>query len=176
MSTAPERETHPSLAAIYTAHQAQLLAHLTRLVADRALAEDLCQETFLKALRHWEQRDEIANITAWLYRIATNTAYDHLRRRRRICFSSLEPAAPALRDEGAMEARLSEQDRVRRTLAQLTPDARRLLVLCIHAGHSTRELADALDCSDAAVRLRLFRARARFRQIYAELATLHGNQ
>ena len=174
MPTPPERESRPSLAAVYTAHQAQLLAHLTRLVADRALAEDLCQETFLKALRHWEQRDEIANITAWLYRVATNTAYDYLRRRRRISFSPLEPAAPVLYDEGAMEARLSEQDPVRRALAQLAPEARHLL-LCIHAGHSTRELADALACSDAAVRLRLFRARARFRQIYAELDCVFYN-
>jgi RNA polymerase sigma-70 factor (ECF subfamily) len=159
---------HLTIEALYEAHQAPLLAYLTRLVTDRTLAEDLCQETFLKALRHWEQRGQIANITAWLYRIATNTAYDHLRRRKRISFSSLAQAAPALHDDGMMESRLHEQEPVRRTLAQLTPGARNLL-LCIHAGHSTHEIAAALDCSSAAVRLRVFRARERFRKIYREI-------
>jgi RNA polymerase sigma-70 factor (ECF subfamily) len=169
MHPAPAPDLHATLGAIYEAHRAQLLAHLTRLVADRTLAEDLYQETFLKALRHWDQCDRIANVTAWLYRIATNTAYDHLRRRRRITFSSLDPAAPALHDEGAMESRLHEQEPIQRALARLSPDARRLLILCVHAGHTTQELAAALACSDAAVRLRLFRARARFRRIYREI-------
>ena len=169
MPIASDSNRYPTLEALYESHQAMLLAHLTRLVADRALAEDLCQETFLKALRHWEQRGQIANMTAWLHRIATNTAYDHLRRRKRIVFSPLAQAAPTLHDDGMMEARLDEQEPVRRALAQLTPDARHLL-LCIHAGHSTQEMAAALACSDAAVRLRVFRARERFRKIYREMS------
>jgi RNA polymerase sigma-70 factor (ECF subfamily) len=169
MALVLERDTHAAFETIYETHQTALLAHLTRLVSDRALAEDLCQETFLKALRHWERRAEIANITAWLYRVATNTAYDHLRRRKRVIFAPLEPAAPALCDADTMEARLDEQEPVRRALARLSPDARRLLILCVHAGHTTQELAAALECSDAAIRLRLFRARARFRKLYSEL-------
>jgi RNA polymerase sigma-70 factor, ECF subfamily len=161
---------HPTIESLYETHQGALLGHLTRLVGERALAEDLCQETFLKALRHWDQRDQIDNITAWLYRIATNTAYDYLRRKRRIAFAPLERAAPALHDVDTMEARVDAQEPVRRVLAQLSPEARRLLVLCVHAGHSTQEVAAVLDCSDAAVRLRLFRARARFRKIYGEIS------
>ncbi len=168
MSIAPEREGRPSLAALYESHRGALLAHLTRLVDDRALAEDLCQETFLKALRHWEQPTPIANPTAWLYRIATNTAYDQLRRRRRLSMASLDTSLQA--GDSAAESQLHEQEPVRSALAQLSPDARRLLILCVHAGHSTREVAAALACSETAVRLRLFRARERFRKIYLEIS------
>jgi RNA polymerase sigma-70 factor (ECF subfamily) len=156
-----------ALAMLYETHRGALLAHLTRLVDDRGLAEDLCQDTFLKALCHWEQHAEIANMTAWLYRIATNTAYDQLRRRRRIVFASLGAGVRPF-DDRVVESRLAEQEPVRQVLARLSPGARHLL-LCIYAGHTTREVAAVLECSDAAVRLRLFRARRRFREIYAAI-------
>ena len=69
---------------LYEEYQRPVLAYLTRLVSDREAAEDLCQETFIKAMRGWEGRDPTASVAAWVYRIATNTAYDYLRRRRRI--------------------------------------------------------------------------------------------
>src|SRR5213593_2645091 len=65
----------------YEEYQRPVLAYLTRLVSDREAAEDLCQETFIKAMRGWEGRDPSASVAAWIYRIATNTAYDYLRRR-----------------------------------------------------------------------------------------------
>lgn len=156
---------------LYQAHYGALLAHLTRLVGDHMTAEDLCQETFVKALRGWSERAEILNLGAWLYRIATNTAYDHLRRRRRIQFTPLS-AVPEPHDPlEQLEARLYAQEPVRQALAALPAESRRVLLLASLAGHSAREIAAALDCSDAAVRLRLFRARARFRKLYLQGAS-----
>src|SRR5215216_4518534 len=54
---------------LYEEYQRPLLAYLTRVVSDREAAEDLCQETFIKALRGWEQRDPSASVAAWVYRI-----------------------------------------------------------------------------------------------------------
>ena len=129
----------------------------------------LCHETFLKAFRSWDQQTELVNGNAWLRRIATNTAYDYLRRRRRIHFTPLDEAIQPPNGAHSMESRLHEQEPVRRVLAQLSPQARRLL-LYTSAGHSTGELAAALECSDTAVRLRLFRARRQFRQAYRALS------
>jgi RNA polymerase sigma-70 factor (ECF subfamily) len=158
--------THAAIEALYRAQHGPLLAHLVRLVGDPSAAEDLCHETFLKALRTWDRQAEILNADAWLRRIATNTAYDYLRRRRRIQFAPLDEAT---QPHGAsMESRLHEQEPVWRVLAQLSPPARQLL-LCANAGHSTEELAAALKCSDTAVRLRLFRARQQFRRAYSAL-------
>jgi RNA polymerase sigma-70 factor (ECF subfamily) len=162
-----ERDTLAGAAieALYRAQHATLLAYLMRLVGERAAAEDLCHETFLKALRGWDQHAEVANPSAWLRRIATNTAYDYLRRRRRIRFAPLDETTRPPDAADSIESRLHEQEPVRRVLAQLSPQARRLL-LCASAGHSTEELAAALECTGAAVRLRLFRARQQFRRAY----------
>src|SRR5581483_6847706 len=101
----PAHQNETAIEKMYTAHQQALLAHLTRLLGDRMAAEDLCQETFLKVLRSWSNQAEIANAGAWLYRIATNTAYDYLRRRKRIQFTPLSEVPHALGAE-SMEARL----------------------------------------------------------------------
>ena len=163
-----EFHSHPSatVESLYEAYHGLVLAHLTRLVDDRSTAEDLCQETFLKVLRAWEAGAAIVNVSAWLYRIATNTAYDHLRRRRCIHFTPLCEAMQSPTGAHSMETRLNEQEPVQRTLAQLPTQYRMLLLLRDGAGHSTEEIADALGCSHNAVRLRLFRARERFRQVY----------
>jgi RNA polymerase sigma-70 factor (ECF subfamily) len=164
-STEHDSCTATAIEALYRAQHATLLTYLTRLVGDRAAAEDLCHEAFLKALRGWNQQIRIANPSAWLRRIATNTAYDYLRRCRRIHFAPLDEATRPADAADAIESRLHEQEPVRRVLAQLSPQARRLL-LWASAGHSTEELAAALECSDVAVRLRLFRAREQFRRAY----------
>ncbi len=161
----PTDQDETAIEKMYTAHHQALLAYLTRLLGDRMAAEDLCQETFLKVVRSWGNQPEIANTGAWLYRIATNTAYDYLRRRKRIQFTPLSELAPVLSAD-SMETRLHEQEPVQRALAQLPAESRRLLVLSSYAGHDTHEIAAALACSDSAVRLRLFRARARFRKMY----------
>ena len=167
-------QPNPTIEALYETHHRALLAHLVRLVADPMAAEDLCQETFLKALRAWSEQPPIVNAQAWLYRIATNTAYDYLRRRKRIQFTSLSATPEMVGSGESMESRMHEQEPVQRVLAQMPPEARRLLVLASFAGHSADELATALDCSAAAVRLRLFRARERFRRIYLQASVSRG--
>lgn len=163
-----ENRTHAGayIEMLYEEYQRPILSHLTRLVGDRETAEDLCQETFIKALRAWEGRDPTASVAAWLYRIATNTAYDHLRRRRRIRFTTLLDADQPPTGEHSMESRLDEREPVQNALAQLPAMYRLPLLLHSCEGHSTQEIADALGCSNSAVKTRLFRARDRFRQIY----------
>jgi RNA polymerase sigma-70 factor (ECF subfamily) len=151
---------------LYEEYQRSLLAYLTRLVSDREAAEDLCQETFIKALRGWSERDPSASVGAWLYRIATNTAYDYLRRRRRIRFMPLVDIEPPPNGDHTMESRLDEGEPVHRALEQLPPMYRLPLVLHSCEGRSTQEIADALGVSNSAVKTRLFRARERFREVY----------
>ena len=148
---------------LYHEHRRPLLAYLARLVDDREAAEDLCQETFLKALRSWARHDPAASPVAWLYRIATNTAYDHLRRRRRALITSLGEVDVLA---GGNAVGLDEGEGVRQALAQLPARYRVPLLLYTCAGHSLQEIADALGCSHAAVKMRLLRARERFRQVY----------
>ena len=98
-------QSSSTVEALYATYHGPVLTHLKRLVDDQATAEDLCQETFLKVLRAWESGAPIVNVSAWLYRIATNTAYDHLRRRRCIHFTPLSEALPAPSGASAAGAR-----------------------------------------------------------------------
>jgi RNA polymerase sigma-70 factor (ECF subfamily) len=154
-----------SVECLYREHRRPLLAYLARVVGDREAAEDLCQETFLKALRSWARHDPAANPVAWLYRIATNTAYDYLRRRRRAAVAPLVEV-DTLAGGHASGLGLGEGEGVRHALAQLPARYRVPLLLHTCAGHSLTEIADALGCSHAAVKMRLLRARERFRQVY----------
>jgi RNA polymerase sigma-70 factor, ECF subfamily len=154
-----------SIECLYQEHRRPIQGYLARLIDDREAAEDLCQETFLKALRSWEQHDPSASPVAWLYRIATNTAYDHLRHRRRAVLTPLAEDL-ALSSDHAPELRLDEREPVRRALALLPAHYRVPLLLQVCAGHSLNEIADALGCTSSAVKMRLLRARERFRQVY----------
>jgi RNA polymerase sigma-70 factor, ECF subfamily len=152
-------DTHAQVEQLYMTHHRPITAYLARIVGDHDAAEDLCHETFLKALRAWPQHDPQASAVGWLYRIASNAAYDSLRRRRAQRCTSLEAAAAASSDgEAALVAAAS----IRTALARL-PTSYRLPLMLAANGYTTGELAGALRCSVTAVRMRLHRARARLR-------------
>ncbi len=154
-----------SIESLYQTHHRPLVAYLTRLVRDRATAEDLCQETFLKVMRGWASRRSTVTTTAWLYRIATNAAYDHLRRQR-ASFTPLTDADWLPSAAYSQESQLDVTELVQRTLARLPACYRMLLILYICQGYGLDEIAATLGCSRNAVKMRLSRARQRFQQVY----------
>jgi len=152
---------------LFRDHHVEIYVYLCRLVGDRHQAEDLAQDAFLKAYKALTRLPKDANTRAWLYRIATNTALDWLRRRRLISWLPLferdnHPAARTSFSEASLESVA-----VQRTLARLAARYRVPLVLYGCQGLSTREIAEVLEISPGAVKTRLFRARVRFRQLYA---------
>lgn len=166
LATEPTISAQSSIENLYQMYQRQILAYLIRMVNDRETAEDLCQETFIKAFRGWAQHNPEASTVAWLYRIATNTAYDYLRRKQRIRFMPLIEAESVVGSASTIESYLDEGEPVHHALAQIPQHYRVPLVLHTCEGRSTQEIADALGCSNSAVKTRLFRARERFRQVY----------
>ncbi len=151
---------------LFREYYGDILAYLYRLVGERKQAEDLTQDTFVKAYRALPDLAADANQRAWLYRIGTNTALDWLRRRRLIAWLPLleGDAHPLVRTSFA-ETSL-EGVAVQRALAQLSARYRVPLVLFACQGLSTQEIAEILHISRGAVKTRLFRARKKFRRIY----------
>jgi RNA polymerase sigma-70 factor (ECF subfamily) len=141
--------------------------YLCRLVSDRQQAEDLAQDAFVKAYRALGRLPAGANVRAWLYRIATNTALDWLRRRRLIAWLPLfeRDSHPATQLSFADES--LESVAVQRALSRLPLRYRAPLVLYACQGFSTQEIADVLKISQGAVKTRLFRAREKFRRLYS---------
>ena len=158
-------DTHMSFTELYECYQPAILAYLRGIVGQHQLAEDLCQETFLKVLRHWEQRDQSQLPAPWLYRIARNTAYDEFRLAYRRCNVPLfdtrnVPSSERLAEEVELRAA------VWATLDQLPAHERVPLVMQVIGGCNLREIARVVGCSENGVKSRLFRSRAHFQQIY----------
>jgi RNA polymerase sigma-70 factor (ECF subfamily) len=156
------------IADFYQQYQRPLLAYLTQIVRDRDTAEELCQDSFVKVLRHWPQRDQQQDVRAWLYRIATNTAYDELRRwRRRTCIA-LSDTWDIVDERSDVETQMIEADAVRAALTQLPAHEQVPLTMQVYEDRPLSEIATSMDCSISAVKSRLRRARTHFQAVYQE--------
>ena len=156
MPAAPEAQ--PGIEALFRAHAQELGRYLVAMVRDRALAEDLLQDTFHDALRAQEQLPRIENERAWLYGIARHRALRALRRGRRFQRAVVRLAGSReVTSEGdeALVALLDLLDR------DLSPDVRALVLLRYVHGFRAAELAEMTGLSPEAVRQRLARGRAR---------------
>jgi RNA polymerase sigma factor (sigma-70 family) len=158
-------------------HQRPLLRYLCRLVHRADVGQDLCQETLLRAWRRLADFDPDRPLAPWLYRIATNLALNFLQRSAwRFLPLFLRSGAdgdtgPELELEAEDETaedllvRQADIEQVQRALGRLEPVHRAPLLLYYGEELSCRELAEALEVSEAAAKVRLFRARARLKRL-----------
>jgi RNA polymerase sigma factor (sigma-70 family) len=154
----PDHLEYVDLATLYEHYNVRIRAFITRITSDHEAAEDLCQDTFLKALRNWHRRRHSGSTIAWLYEIARNTAYDHLRRRQGIVMTALQCVDDDASDDQI--ARLHPD--LPQAFAQLNPRTRQALLL-FYAGYRTQEIAAMAGTSDSAIKHLIVRGRARLR-------------
>ena len=151
-------------AQLFEQYHAPILNYLHRMVSDRALAEDLTQDTFIKAYNALPRTKPDLAFKAWLYRIATNTAISHLRRGKIIKW------LPFLTDRETpdehIEKSVTRKMDINQALAKLPQHYATALLLRHYQGLSLAETAQALDVTENAAKLRLFRARKAFAQVY----------
>jgi len=157
-----------------------VLTVILRLVGDLALAEDLSQETFLKAFRHLARFDPERRLASWLFTIAHNTALDHLRRRRPSQVSIEASGEPAYEQEGLAipaPAHLAPdlaaaggelRSAVERALDGLRPAYREVLVLRLQEGLSYDEICAVTGLPMGTVKIHLHRARKRLAESLRE--------
>lgn len=133
----------------------RMLGYATRLLGDRAEAEDVAQEAMLRLWRiapDWRQGE--ARVTTWLYRVVTNLCTDRQRMRQRRRLSALEDAPDVEDGAPSAEAGLIEADRLaalNAALAQL-PDRQREAVVLRHIeGLTNPEIAAVMDIGIEAV-------------------------
>jgi RNA polymerase sigma-70 factor (ECF subfamily) len=151
---------------LFEQYHTAVFAYLYRLVGDREWAHDLTQETFLRLFRARNRLPQVENRRAWIYRIATNLAFNALKRHRRFAWLPWRSADVAYLTAPDPTQESDRSLAVARALAQLPPHYRAPLLLHSHYGFSVREVARALNISKGAVKTRLYRAREMFRQVY----------
>jgi RNA polymerase sigma-70 factor (ECF subfamily) len=163
-------------ARLVDAYSPQVYRLALKILNDPQDAEDVLQETFLKALRAVASFEGRSSLSTWLYRIAVNEALMALRRRKGIVVSiddekedddgQSEPVEIVdwcclpERDLLSVEARLS----LDQAIETLSPALRAVFVLRDIQGLSVKETAEALEVSEAVVKTRLLRARLKLRE------------
>lgn len=138
-----------------------------RLVGDRQEAEDVAQEAYLRVHRGLAGFRGDAQFETWLYRIVSNAAMSHLRKRRRFgdlvmdsSEESREPPSPIRVAEEAVD-----RDFFAKALEALPPSLRVVVILKDVYGLSCREIGDQIGVSEGAVKVRLHRARKRLKEM-----------
>jgi RNA polymerase sigma-70 factor (ECF subfamily) len=147
----------------------RIFLQIYRIVGNVDDAQDLTQETFIKALQRQEQIKDLDKSAHWLSRIATNTAIDFLRRHGRLNFSDIsqlaEPLATEPDDSPERVLLRSEHSAyLAGGLETLSSRERTALVLRDVDGLSGKEVAKVLNCSEATVRSHIANARTKFRK------------
>ena len=157
---------------IFEEYSAPIYNYVLRMVGDPDRAADVTQDTFIKAYRKLETVTDAAATRSWLYRIATNTAIDDMRRRKMLTrmgdeqpqFVNRPDHRPGPEAE-VMAATLDE--RVQRALLMLRPNYRQCLLLSDLEDMSAQQIGEVMGLSYAAVRTLLCRARAEMRRALA---------
>jgi RNA polymerase sigma-70 factor (ECF subfamily) len=133
-------------------------------------ADDITQETFIKVWKHLKRYDEHRSFTAWLFRIARNTAIDWVRRRRDHAFSDFErddgsnALTETLVDDALLPDVLADQAQdfifLEKLLAQLSPAQREVVLLRHETNMTFEEMSEAMNVPFNTVKSRYRRALA----------------
>jgi RNA polymerase sigma-70 factor (ECF subfamily) len=151
---------------LFRAHHQRIYRYVLHLVGNPAEAEDLTQETFLRAHSHLESLRDQGAVLSWLYRIATHVSLDRLRQRKPQVSLDGEGGADEFKslasvNPSALEAveRKETSQCVQRCL-QFLPDKYRAVIV-MHEIYSltAAEIASVLDVTLATAKMRLHRAR-----------------
>lgn len=156
-------------------YQNKLIGYVARMTnGDRDEAEDIVQESFIKAYRSLDGFRGQSSFSTWIYKIATNLCIDHARARKRRPQSAYSLDEPFDKDEDSGGREIAddrfepgkgvERDEmrqlVRETVAAMPEKQRQVLVMCDLQGLSYEEIAANLDIPLGTVKSRIFHARA----------------
>jgi len=146
--------------ALVRGHSTDLYRYAYWLCGQDALAQDLVQDTFLRAWRALDKLREVAAVKTWLITILRR---EHARLFERKSMPSDDIDDFDLTDPQATPERTTEESALRQAIAQLEPKYREPLVLQVLGGFSCAEIAVQLGLGEAAVMTQLFRARQKLK-------------
>ncbi len=162
---------------IYETYYHRVFRAAFSLTKDQGLAEDVLQESFLKAYHKLHLIEDEAKVGAWLTTIAKRTAIDLLRKEKRTPVLSLEetclPENQIAFSESAVEKEIEENDfrqGIKEKINTLPTKLRKVFQLKYYGELQEKEIASALKLTNSAVKSRLFRARNNLKTKVVDLA------
>lgn len=154
-------------------HETELRRFLAGRCNDAALADDLLQDVFIKAMRQGEGFCRLDNPRAWLFRVARTTLIDHGRLERPVV--ELDDNLPAIPPDQRDEVDALDEC-LQRNLARLSAADRAIIEACDLAGRTVRDFAQAHDLGLPAAKARLLRARKRLREALVSHCRVHFDE
>lgn len=172
-----EREAIPHMGALYN--------FALRMTGEQSDADDLVQETYLKAYRFFDKFEQGTNCKAWLFRIMKNSYINRYRKAQKtpetVHYDTVEEFYYSIRSDNAESNDLGEtmfesllDDDVTVALENLPEDFRTVVILCDLEGFTYEEIAEFVDCPVGTVRSRLHRGRKLLRNVLTGYARNRG--
>jgi len=167
-------------------HMDALLRTALRMTKNQSDAEDLVQETMVKAYRFWDKFEPGSNCRAWLFKIMTNIFINNYRSKSRtpvsvnvddidddFLYGQLADLPPGEDPEHRLFAKIFDDD-VKKAIEELPDDFRLVVVLSFLEGFSYQEIADIADLQLGTVKSRLHRGRKLLQKQLYEYAVKNG--
>ena len=173
-----QRGDERAFSLILRAYETPVFNYVLRLVGgDRALAEDLTQEVFLRVYQGLPGFSDRSRFTTWLFQVTKNRVLDELRasERRPRALVAIDDIAPLEVLDAPFE-RVEAMDAVWRSVADLTPDLKMALLLRDVVGLSYTEIADSLEITLATVKWRIYKAREEVQLALAREGITFGDE
>lgn len=157
---------------LYNLYYKRIYAISYRIIKDQYLAEDIVQETFIKAFKHAHHLEEKSKTGAWLAVIATRTAIDFIRKEKNnqgipMDQEMLDFIGTKMKQDVEEEVLLSLlTDHLNEAIDKLTSNYRAVLLLRMKNGYKEKEIAQMLNMKEGAVKTRIYRARQQLKPIF----------
>jgi RNA polymerase sigma-70 factor (ECF subfamily) len=151
---------------LYARYSRGLYAFLYHLLGERTAAEDILQETFLRALKGYSHFKAQAKISTWLYTIARNLALSYLKSRKRREKVTAGPMRLIKAQDAAAEVMQKEMlEKLQEAMGRLSPKHREVLLLKLQGDLTYREIAEIIGSRIGTVRSRFHYAISALRGI-----------
>ncbi|MFQ5705230.1 MAG: RNA polymerase sigma factor [Gemmatimonadales bacterium] len=155
---------------LYDVHVDRVYRLAYRLTGDSELAQDMTQETFIRAFDKMGQFRGEAAFGTWLRSIATSVIYNGLRKVKRLRQREVVLEEAGLLDDGSREAEPDLKEKLSRAIDDLPAKYRMVFVMHDVEGYTHQEISDAMGTRVGTSKAQLFRARAKLREALAEFA------
>lgn len=147
---------------VYDRYKKLIFNYFYRCTSNIHTAEELTQDTFLKAFKYFGSFRGESSVKTWLFKIARNVFIDYSKKNR---FQEVDIEKHQIGDRGGIP-RVDEKALIMKTLNHLTEVQREIIILRDINGFSYKEIAQITGCTEGQVKIGLHRARKRFREIY----------
>jgi RNA polymerase sigma factor (sigma-70 family) len=157
--------------ALFERYNKRIFNFLARLTMDRALAEDLTQNVFLRIIKYRNSYREGARFQSWIYQVSRNVFSDHYQAHKNKFsdFVDVEKVSDSLYDTEDNDT-LDEQEKLlQRSMAKLSDEQRELLILTRFQHMKYEEVASIMDTTVANIKVKVHRAILKLREHYFEL-------